>query len=40
MTQADIVAELKQMAVDHANLETSNAVPFTLDDVIAWGIVE
>jgi hypothetical protein len=40
MTHAEIVAELKQMAVDHANLQTSNALPFTLSDVITWEIVE
>lgn len=38
MTDAEIVAELVQMACDHANLQTSNAVPFTIDDVITFEI--
>lgn len=40
MTQAQIVDELKQAAVDHANLQTMNAVHFTLSDIITWEIVE
>ena len=40
MTQAQVLDELKQMAVDHANLQTSDALPFTLSDVITWEIVE
>ncbi len=40
MTQAQVLDELKQMAVDHANLQTSEALPFTLSDVITWEIVE
>ena len=40
MTQKDVLDQLKQMAVDHANLQTSDALPFTLSDVITWEIVE
>lgn len=36
MTEADILAQLQNMVVDHANLQTSDAVGFTLDDVITW----
>jgi hypothetical protein len=35
-TQAEILAQLKQMAVDHANLQTEHALAFTLSDVITW----
>lgn len=36
LTEDEILAELKTMAVDHANLQTSNAAGFTVDDVITW----
>jgi hypothetical protein len=35
-TQAEILHQLKQMAVDHANLQTEDALGFTVDDVITW----
>ena len=36
MTDAEILDSIKVLAVDHANLQTANAVPFTLADVITW----
>lgn len=38
MTQAEILDTLKQMAVDHANLQTENAIGWTMDDVITWEV--
>ena len=35
-TKAEILDQLKQMAVDHANLQTEDALGFTVDDVITW----
>jgi len=35
-TEAQILDQLKTLAVDHANLQTSNAAGFTVDDVITW----
>jgi len=35
-TEEEILTELKTMAVNHANLQTSNAAGFTVDDVITW----
>ena len=35
-TEAEILTELKAMVVDHANLQTSNAAGFTIDDVLTW----
>lgn len=35
-TNADVLTNLKTMAVDHANLQTENAEGFTVDDVITW----
>lgn len=37
-TEAAILAQIKTLAVDHANLQTSNEIPFTESDVIAWGV--
>lgn len=39
LTDAEILTELKAMVVDHANLQTSDAVGFTTDDVITWETV-
>ena len=39
LTEEEILTELKTMAVDHANLQTSNAAGFTVDDVITWEII-
>lgn len=36
LTEDEILTELKTMVVDHANLQTSNALGFTVDDVITW----
>lgn len=36
MTDAEILEAIKAAAVDHANLQTENAVPFTLDNIITW----
>jgi hypothetical protein len=36
MTDADILAALIPLVVDHANLQTADAQPFTADDVITW----
>lgn len=36
MTDAEILAEIKVLAVAHANLQTSDAVPFTAADVVTW----
>lgn len=36
LTEDEILTELKTMVVDHANLQTSNAAGFTVDDVITW----
>ena len=36
LTKDEILNELKTIAVAHANLQTSNAVSFSLDDVITW----
>lgn len=36
LTDAEILTELKTMVVDHANLQTSDALGFTVDDVITW----
>lgn len=36
LTEAEILTELKAMVVDHANLQTSDARGFTVDDVITW----
>jgi len=36
LTEAEILTELTTMVVDHANLQTSDAVGFTTDDVITW----
>lgn len=36
MTDAQILDEIKALAVAHANLQTADAVPFTLSDVITW----
>ena len=38
LTEEEILTELKTMAVDHANLQTSNAAGFTIDDVITWEV--
>ena len=35
-TDAEILDEIKILAVEHANLQTADAVPFTLSDVITW----
>jgi hypothetical protein len=35
-TDADVLTNLKMMAVDHANLQTENLEGFTTDDVITW----
>jgi hypothetical protein len=35
-TEAEILDEIKALAVAHANLQTADAVPFTLSDVITW----
>lgn len=35
-TDADVLTNLKTMAVDHANLQTENLEGFTTDDVITW----
>lgn len=35
-TDAEILNEIKVLAVAHANLQTADAVPFTLADVITW----
>ena len=35
-TEEQILDEIKVLAVAHANLQTSDAVPFTLADVITW----
>lgn len=35
-TDAEILDEIKVLAVAHANLQTADAVPFTLADVITW----
>lgn len=36
MTDAEILDAIKSLAVAHANLQTADAVPFTLADVITW----
>jgi hypothetical protein len=36
VAEAQIPGELNRLAVDHANLQTSNAAGFTIDDVITW----
>jgi len=36
MTDAEILDAIKVLAVEHANLQTADAVPFTLADVITW----
>lgn len=36
LTDEQILAELKTMAVAHANLQTSDAMAFSTDDVITW----
>lgn len=36
LTEDEILTELKTMVVDHANLQTSDALGFTVDDVITW----
>lgn len=36
MTDAEILDAIKVLAVDHANLQTSDAVPFTLADIVTW----
>lgn len=36
LTEAQILDQLKALAVDHANLQTSNATGFTSADVITW----
>ena len=36
MTNAEILAELINLVVEHANLQTSDAQPFTKSDVITW----
>jgi hypothetical protein len=38
MTDDEIVSQLAQLACDHANLQTQNAIPFTLNDVITFEI--
>lgn len=38
-TEAQILDQLKTLAVDHANLQTSNAVGFAMADVITWEII-
>lgn len=35
-THNDIIADLCQMAADHANLQTESQESFTVDDVITW----
>lgn len=39
MTNDEILTELIGLAVDHANLQTANAQPFTTEDVITWECV-
>lgn len=36
LTDAEILAQIKTLAVAHANLQTSDSVPFTESDVITW----
>jgi len=36
LTKDEILNELKTMAVAHANLQTSDTIGFSLDDVITW----
>lgn len=36
MSNRDILDSLVTLAVDHANLQTANAQPFTTADVITW----
>lgn len=36
LSDAQILEEIKALVVDHANLQTSNSVPFTTDDIITW----
>lgn len=38
MTNTEIMDTLKQMAADHANLQTENALGWTVDDVITWEV--
>lgn len=35
-TEGEILDAIKAAAVAHANLQTADAVPFTLADVITW----
>lgn len=35
-TEEQILDAIKVRAVDHANLQTSDAIPFTLADVVTW----
>lgn len=36
LTNSQILTGLISMVVDHANLQTANAQPFTSSDVITW----
>jgi len=36
LTNAQMLSELIPLVVDHANLQTANAQPFTAADVITW----
>jgi hypothetical protein len=35
-TEEQILDAIKVAAVEHANLQTSDAIPFTLADVVTW----